>query len=149
MAKFEVGDTVQVKSDADAYGNIENGNFIGRTGLVTATNGSPEYPFQIEFCIGEPTEDICEWYNDAQLQLVNKENEMSDVQSDPNKALRELNLDADTRLLRDMDFESNEGSPSEKARVEMHRRIWADMRAEVATDLRTAITNEEADKKQV
>lgn len=83
------------------------------------------------------------------VRLVNKENEMSDVQSDPNKALRELNLDADTRFLRDMGFEDSKGSPQSTAQVEMFRRIWADMRTEVAADLRTAIANEETDKQSV
>lgn len=80
---------------------------------------------------------------------TNKENEMSDVQDDPNKALRELDLDADTRLLRDMGFENSNGSPQENARTEMFRRIWQDMRAAVATDLRKAIANEATDKQEV
>jgi hypothetical protein len=152
---FRVGDRVRIRWDADKLGSLDYFK-PGQIGIVTDINDDSDY--NIEVKADEPLYDEdgdrvvenSEEFRECQLLLLQHnfkgDTKMSDVSSNPLKALTELDLDSDSRLLRELGFENDKGEVTSTGVSEMNRRAWATVRTEVANDLRKAIANEKADK---
>lgn len=70
---------------------------------------------------------------------------MSNVFDNPNQAIKDLSVDADTRLLRKYGFENNNGEVMSIGTTEIVRRVYQASRAEIAADLRKAVAASKTD----
>ncbi len=147
VAYLAIGDTVRITGH-DIDDDEDSSNPIGTVGTITdiCRDEDNDNHNVIDHCSYEVNNNY--FYGQGSLELANnkEDNNMSTVSNDPIKALRELNLDADTRLLRELGFEDEQGNPCSRATIEMARRQWVAVRAEIAADLRTAMANEQSDK---
>lgn len=84
------------------------------------------------------------------VELVNKssnnnegDNNMSEVSSNPVKAILENELDSDTRLLRQIGFEEKDGTVAGNGRDAVIQSIYSERRADFAAKYRKALATEE------
>lgn len=149
--KYTVNDRVRLKKDAEDFATVDKTVYLGKEGTVTHVDNSADdddkddYPYTVTFSDG-----IYEDFNRFQLDPISTNNKetttMSNTLNNPLQALKDLDTDADTRLLREAGFENVDGSLRSDAIEELNRREWAKIRTDVAADLRKAIANEKADK---
>lgn len=130
---LSVGDRVRLIGDTGCSSAGKYGNITGVTSSL------------ITYVDDDGREDNSHYLRQFVLIINQGDTTMSDVTSNPNKALKNLNVDPDTRLLRTLGFETETGEATDSARVEVLRRQWAEIRKDVATDLRTAMANEKTD----
>jgi hypothetical protein len=141
--EFKVGDKALLRENAADIAILDNKSFQGHVGIVTEVDLNNDYQYKIEFALDGEDGDNWEWIKYEQLT---KENEPMAVENNPLKALKELALDADTRLLRETGLENEDGTPTSNGIVELNRRAWLATRTAVADDLRKALAAEKTDK---
>lgn len=83
--------------------------------------------------------------NVRNIQLISKgETTMSEVTNDPVTAILESELDADTRLLRQIGFEDEQGKVTDTGKKAILNSIYRERRADFANKYRQALATEEA-----
>lgn len=92
------------------------------------------------------TEDKSNWHycKATKLEEIIGENNMSNTSSNPVKALFEVDLDADTKTLRQFDFENSDGTRTQRAVDAMLNAMWKQQRASFAKQLRDLEAAEDA-----
>lgn len=123
---YEVGDTVEAVDDDCTYKGQQCVVTKVTEGFVEIDNRHTHSP------------------SPAYFKLIRKgNNAMSEVTNDPVKAIMETELDADTRLLRQIGFEDNSGKVADNGRNAVLQSLYAERRADFATKYRKALATEE------
>jgi len=68
--------------------------------------------------------------------------------TDPIQAMDNLNLDEDSRILREHSFEDANHHPTSQGLVALHHAMWAEHRESIAAKLRRAIAAKQAKLKE-
>jgi hypothetical protein len=132
--RLAVGDRVRLMTIQDCSSG-------GKFGTVTEVNGE-----NITFTDEDGRTDNSHCTKEfviVRTQATQGDN-MSEVTSNPVKAIMENELDPDTRLLRQIGFENNDGTVADYGRAAVIQSLYAERRADFAAKYRKALATEES-----
>lgn len=133
---FKVGDKVKVQDPSCS--------FNGKT--VTVVETTTDYVFFQEEELYPDKRSYKHSEHKKHFILISREEDttMSEVTNDPVKAIMETELDADTRLLRSIGFEDNNGKVQDNGRAAVLQSLYRERREDFANKYRAALATEES-----